>query len=64
MKKLYIFAVMMAGSLSAAGQDAYDAANFTQQDLNGTAPGWCLENRRPGKDEHVFRPVGLCLGDP
>ena len=37
MKKLYIFAVMMAGSLSAAAQDAYDAANFTQQDLNGTA---------------------------
>ena len=36
MKKLYIFAVMMAGSLSAAAQDAYDAANFTQQDLNGT----------------------------
>ena len=37
MKKLYIFAAMMAGSLSAAAQDAYDAANFTQQDLNGTA---------------------------
>lgn len=37
MKKLYILVAVLANAFTAVAQDAYDAANFTQQDLNGTA---------------------------
>lgn len=37
MKQLFILTTLLAGSLSALAQDAYDAANFANSDLNGTA---------------------------